>query len=487
MNHTSQINKEFLKNWWGQLSRIRQKRYLQSHPESKLKLTLSKEQNAVKILQNIVKKSPWRNKSFLAGGFVRDELLGKASKDIDVTVAAHNGGIDLANYISKKLHIREPVIFPTFGTAKIQLKNGVEVEFVQTRNEEYVRGSRKPETSYGTIKEDVERRDFTINTLLKDLTTGEILDLTGKGKQDLKAGIIRTPMDPDITFTEDPLRMLRAIRFSTKYNFKLAGNVIPAIQKNAKELQFISKERIRDELDKILVTSKPSRGMNLLKDSGLLNEFMPELLRLSGLEQGKWHYADAWNHTMDVLDNTPPVLLTRLAALMHDVGKPDTKSVTETGDVHFYKHDMKSAEIAKDVLTRMKYPNDVIDNVSRLADSHMKTAVVDHWSNPAVRRYIRDMGDLLPNILDLIVADRKSHVGADLAPLHNFIKRVEDLQKEAPIQKMKLPITGKDIMQLLNIEQGPAVGKVVDFLNEKQLENPNMTKDEAIKLVKENF
>jgi poly(A) polymerase len=489
MKHIATINKEFLKNWWDRLTRLNQEKYLKSHPNSELRRTLkaTKEQESVKLLESIVKKSPFRNKSFLAGGYVRDEILGRPSKDIDITVAEFDGGIKLAEYIAKQLDIREPVVFPTFGTAKIQLKNGVEVEFVQTRNEEYVQGSRKPETSYGTIQEDVERRDFTINTLLKDLTTGKILDLTGKGLQDLKDGIIRTPLDPDITFNEDSLRMMRCVRFSTKYNFKLADNIIPALQKNAHELQSISKERIRDELDKILLTKRPSIGMNLLKDTGLLKEFMPELLRLVGLEQGRHHYTDAWNHTMDVLDHTPPDLLTRLGALLHDVGKPDTKSVTETGDVHFYKHDMESARIAKDVLTRMKYPNDMIDNVSKLADSHMKTIAVDNWNNPAIRRFVRDMGDLLPNVLDLTKADRKAHKGADLESFDRFIGRIEQLKKEAPIQTMKLPITGNEIMQILNIKQGPAIGKIVNFLNEKQLENPLMTKEEAVKLVKDNF
>jgi poly(A) polymerase len=488
MKHTSTLSREFLKHWWQSLSSVRQKSYLRLHPGSKLKLTSNKEAEAVKLLQSIVRKSKFRHKVFLAGGAVRDELLGRQSKDIDITVADLNGGIMLAKYVSKKLGIREPVIFPTFGTAKIQLKSGVEIEFVQTRNEEYVKGSRKPRTSYGTIQEDVERRDFTMNSLLKDLTTGKVLDLTGKGLQDLKAGVIRTPLDPHITFSEDPLRMLRAVRFATTYNFKLADDVMPAIKDQASELQSISKERIHEELNKILRASKPSRGMQMLKDSGLLQQFMPELVELAGVQQGKYHKADAWQHTMDVLDLTEPKLINRLAALLHDVGKPKTRTVTDT-DVHFYEHEKVSGDMAREILTRLKYSTSETETVAKLVSSHMRTSHTGQWSNATVRRYIRDMGDVLPEMLDLAMADRRSHVPehANVQSLESLAERIKQLQKEAPVKDIKLPITGHEIMQVLNVKPGPVVGQAIAFLTDQMLEDPNMTKDQAIEQLKKSF
>ena len=295
MNYFNQIQFEFTKIAlnWDDLSLKQQQFYLKKHPKSKKHITAKpKAYKSVELLSSIIKDSPWKNKAFLAGGFVRDSILGKPSKDIDVTVEAHNGGIELAKYISEKLNIREPVIFPTFGTAKIQLPNGYEIEFVQTRTEEYMKGSRKPQTSYGSLKDDVKRRDFTINTLLLDLTTGKILDVTGKGLNDLKQGIIRTPLDPDATFKDDPLRMMRAIRFSTKYGFELDDEIMPSLKKNAKELKNISMERIHDEFNKILLTDQPSKGLSILMDTGLLNQFIPELKDLRGLEQGKYHDRD---------------------------------------------------------------------------------------------------------------------------------------------------------------------------------------------------
>lgn len=494
MRYFSNIQNEFVKLAldWDELTPKQQMLYLKQHPKSKKKLTgkirtKSKEQKAVELLSKIVKESPWAGKVFLAGGFVRDELLGRKSKDIDVTVADLDGGIQLANYVSEKLHIREPVIFPVFGTAKIQLKNGIEIEFVQTRNEEYVKGSRKPKTSYGTIKEDVERRDFTINSLLYDLTNNKVLDLTGEGLNDLRAGIIRTPLEPNITFTDDALRMLRAIRFAGKYKFEFAGNLLPAITANAKELNEISAERIQEELNKILVTDKPSESMNLLKDTGLLEQFAPELLKLVGLEQGKYHQYDVWNHTMHVLDNTAPTIINRLAGLLHDVGKPIKKTVTD--DIHFYEHEKASGDITKELMKRLKYPNDMTEKVAKIVESHMRTRDCKDWSNPAVRRFIRDMGPELDDVLDLIVADRKSHHPDynDIDDINNLKEKIKQTQLEKPVSTVKLPISGDKVMEILNISSGPKVGEVLKFLEDKMLENPNMTEDEAINLVKTNF
>jgi len=476
---------------WDELSRDAQLFYLKEHPKSKRRLTakskINKEDKAVRQLSSIIKKSPFRGKAFLAGGFVRDKILGRLSKDIDITVEAPSGGIDLANYISKKLKIHEPVIFPTFGTAKIQLPSGVEVEFVQTRNEEYVRGSRKPSTSFGTLQEDVERRDFTINTLLLDLTTGKTLDLTGKGMDDLREGIIRTPLDPNVTFQDDPLRILRSVRFAVKYDFKFADDVLPAVKNNAEELNHISRERIQEELNKMLATKKPSRALNVMLKTGVLHQFLPELERLVGVKQGKYHYTDAWNHTMDVLDRSNDmevnkVPVDRLAALLHDIGKPQKMTVGDDSQPHFYEHEKASADIAEEVMKRLKYSNDVIDKVTKIIASHMRVHGSSQWSDATVRRFIRDMGLELDNVLNLIKADRASHHPdyASMVSITNLEQRIKELQSQKPVEKMVLPITGHEIMDVLKLQPGPAVGKAKEHLQNLLLDNPDMTKQQAI-------
>lgn len=487
------IHKEFAKIAlnWEDLTIEQQKLYLSKHPKSKKHLVVRQKikdisEESIDILSDIVKTSPFKGKTFICGGYVRDKILGKPSKDIDITVAAPNGGIDLAKYISEKLNIREPVIFPTFGTAKIQLPTGLDIEFVQTRNEEYVKGSRKPTTSYGTLQEDVERRDFTINTLLEDVTSRKIVDLTGQGIDDLKSKIIRTPLDPNITFEEDPLRILRAVRFATKYHFDFADNIIPALIDNADKLKNISKERIQDELNKMLLTDKPSRAFNIMLKTGLLNQFMPELIDLKGLNQGKYHYTDAWGHTMDVLDSSNKNLIGRLSALMHDIGKSKTLSFDENNEPHFYQHEKISSDIATEILKRLKYSNDMIDKVSKIINSHMRVRDSQKWSKGTIRKFIKDMGHELPDVLDLIESDRRGHHPKhnDLDALNQLRSHINDIQNEKPVETIIPPLSGKEIMDILNLQSGPLVGKAKNYLQDLVLENPALTKEQAIERLK---
>ena len=378
------------------------------------------------------------------------------------------------------------MIFPTYGTAKIQLDSGHEIELVQTRTEEYMKGSRKPTTAYGTIKQDVERRDFTINTLLLNLTTGKIHDETGKGLSDLKAGIIRTPLDPDITFQDDPLRMMRAVRFATKYNFNFADDIIPALEKNASALQNISKERIQEELNKILLTDQPSKGLRILMDTGLMKYIVPELEDLKGLEQGKYHHLDGWNHTLAAIDYTKPILKNRLAALFHDVAKPKTKSVTETG-IHFYGHEEESADMARDILTNLKYPGEITNDVAKMVAYHMHTRDSDKWKKRALRKYIRSAGPLLENILDLVRADKASHHPdrVDLAQIDRLEQKIKDEAEFEPVVDIS-PVSGRDIMEGLNLK-GREIGIAQKMLKDKLLDKPSMDKNEALDYLSDNI
>lgn len=514
----------------------------------KLILEGAKEKALEDFISKSIKGTPWEGKVFIAGGYVRDEFMGKDPKDLDILVNAPNGGIEFAKWITKKVgayrgsdaqlppfpqinyqttsgqnpepateedwaKVRawqdrvdqinasnagsNPVIFHRFGTAKFNLRgvthNGIDlsemdVESVMPRKEQYATGSRKPLVGTGNLKDDVDRRDFTVNSLLKDLTTGEILDLTGMGKDDIKAGIIRTPLNPDKIFTDDPLRMLRAVRFAVKYNWKLPLFMIRGLKKNAPQLQNISQERIRDELNKMLVTNYPSKAIEILRITGLLKFTVPELIPLIKLQQNKWHKEDAFKHTLDVLGKTQPVLLQRLMALFHDIGKFATKTTTDTG-IHFYGHEKEGADIAREVMRRLKYPSELVDAVVRGVQQHMRLKhggpEASNVSDKTLREFIAELGGNLEDTLDLIHADNIAH--SEEASMPNQIAKVRDrlrtleVRKKVEGQKENLPITGKDLMDM-GVPQGPTIGRVKAVIKKAVLKHPNLSRDEAFKI-----
>ncbi len=460
-----------------------------------------KELAAMDFIKQSIKGTEWEGKVFLAGGAVRDELRGESPKDLDLLVNKPNGGIDFANWITTKINAHtegNPVTFPRFGTAKFNLRgithNGIDIsdmdiEAVMPRKEQYTAGSRKPDVSAGELKDDVERRDFTVNSLLKDLSTGEILDLTGMGKADIKAGIVRTPLSPDKIFTDDPLRMLRAVRFAMKYGWKLPMFMMRGLKKNASQLQNISQERIRDELNKMLVTGSPDRAIKLMKVTGLLQYVIPELKQAVGMTQNVHHTKTVFGHTLDVLSKTQPVLIQRLMALFHDIGKTVTKSVTPTG-VHFYGHEAEGAKIVKEVMERLKYPNELIKPVMLGVANHMrlKSGGDDSikLSDKALRKFKLEMGDELENVLSVIHADNTSH--SDNSNMPNQINNVRERLNALNInvKKPNLPINGNDLKEI-GIKPGPIYSKLLGLITDAWLENPNLSKDEAMKIVNLNL
>lgn len=355
------------------------------------------------------------------------------------------------------------------------------------RKEKYEEGSRDPHVSHGTLKDDVDRRDFTVNSLLKNLTSGEILDLTGMGKDDIKNGIIRTPLNPDVLFTEDPLRMLRAIRFTVKYDWKLPMFMLKSMKKNSKKIQYISSERIRNELNKMLVTNNPDKAIRLLQITNLSKYIFPELDKLINLKQNKHHKYDAMKHTLEVLKNTPPDIITRLSALFHDIGKYKTKEIIEN-EIHFYNHENVSAFIAKDIMKRLHYPKIIILAVTNAINKHMSTKQFGDdgkISDKVLRKLKRDLGPHLQNTLDLIHADNISHSDSSNMPnqIPNIKKRYDILDKEEKKIPKKLPFNGNFIMEVLKIKGGPIVGKILKVLDDMYLEDPHMDNNEIIEII----
>jgi poly(A) polymerase len=463
----------------------------------------TKEKAVEDFISKKIKGTKWANKVFVAGGYVRDELMGKDPKDIDLLVNAPNGGIEFANWITQQVGAHRegtnPVVYPKYGTAKFNLRgvthNGqdlsdIDIEAVMPRKEQYKPGDRKPDVSAGDLKDDVERRDFTVNSLLKDLSTGEVLDLTGQGKEDIKRGVVRTPLNPDKIFTDDPLRMLRAIRFTVKYDWDLPMFMIRSLKKNAAQLENISQERIRDELNKMLTTGHPDKAIKLLKVTNLITYVIPELKPLIGLKQGVHHKQDAFGHTLQVLKNTKPVLLQRLMALFHDIGKAATQSSTPDG-IHFYAHEKEGEKIADDIMRRLKYPNELIDAVKTGIVNHMK---LKHGGDDSVqlsdktlRKFRIALGQNLEDTLEVIHADNISCDRTSELPnqIINVRKRLQQLDQNKKTDKPQIPIDGNDLIQIFHLKPGKTIGKILASVVEKWYDDPEISREEALRIAKD--
>lgn len=464
--------------------------------------------DSLEYIKNLIKGSEYENNVFLAGGAVRDQIMGQVPKDLDFVVRGRdiNSGIEFAKWATQKMgNYKEgsnPLIYEKFGTAKFKLRNikyngtdlnDVEIEVVSPRKEKYTSGSRKPDVSGGDLKDDVMRRDLTVNSLLRNISTNQILDLTGKGVDDIKKGIVRSPIDPDIIFKEDPLRMLRAVRFTYKYNWKIPRQMITSMKKNASELKNVSNERIQDELNKILMVMSPEKAVKLLKVTGIIQHIIPEFKDAIGMEQNKYHNRDVFGHTLDVLSNTRPILVQRLMALFHDIGKTVTKSVTPEGKIQFIGHENASAEIVEKRLKELKYPKDIIDAVKAGVKYHMRlksagndgTGVTDK----TLRKFKNELGDQLDDTLELIHADNIAHseVGSMPNQIENIKKRLEKFEKETEKSKPNLPVTGKDLQTKLGLKPGPDFKNILSYVLELWYENPNITKEEAILKIKKQF
>jgi len=414
--------------------------------------------------------------AWAVGGYVRDRLLGRDHPDLDIVVAGEKG-TELAQAFAELAGAPPPVLFERFGTAQVNWQGRL-IEFASTRAESYAPDSRKPDVTPATLDEDLRRRDFTVNTLLMDFQ-GQVEDRLGTGLRDLEARVLRTPREPEATFADDPLRMLRAARLAAQLGFELAPDLLPAMRKARERLRppVLSVERTADELRKMLLSERPKLALQLLDEGGLLEIVLPEVWRCHGVQQGGWHRFDVYEHTLEALALAPPDLLTRLAALFHDVGKP----VTATPDGYFLGHDKVGAGLAREALARLRFSKEVGDRVARLVELHLRPAFYqrEEWGDGAVRKLARDAGDDVWRLLDLARADIRASAFPDPAKIDELENRLREVLAEKP-SRFSLPISGEDIMHELKLPPGKDVGRVKSRLQELVLDGQLPPEREAL-------
>lgn len=444
------------------------------------------------LLQIIAQSADELNiQAYAVGGFVRDKILQRNCKDIDIVCVGN--GIDLAkktaeNYFLKHNNGLHPIskphvaFFKNFGTAQIKLHD-IELEFVGARKESYRRDSRKPIVEDGTLEDDQNRRDFTINALAVYLTKekfGEVID-PFNGLEDLKNGIIKTPLEPNITFDDDPLRMLRAVRFAAQLNFKLEEKTLKTIEPLADRLKIISQERITDELNKIILSKQPSIGFNLLFDTKLLHQFFPEMVRLHGVSMvDNYGHKDNFYHTLKVLDNLAENsndLWLRWAAILHDIAKPATQRFEEGHGWTFHGHEVVGARWTPKIFTRLKLPLDEkMKFVQKMVALHLRpiSLTKENITDSAIRRILFDAGDDLESLLLLCEADITSKNESKVKRYKENLKLVEQKIKEVEvrdhIKNWQPPITGEIIINTFNIKPSREVGIIKDAIKDAILD-----------------
>lgn len=420
-------------------------------------------------------------RSYLVGGSVRDAFLDRAAPDHDVDITT-DARPDAVERVVKGWADAVWLQGRRFGTVGCE-KDGERFEITTLRADVYRPESRKPEVTYSDdIETDLSRRDFTVNAIAMSLDDPDVIDPYG-GLEDLAARRLRTPLAPEVSFEDDPLRMLRAARFAAVLRFEPDPEVVAAIERMRERLEIVSAERIRDELSKLLLAADPSPGLWMISETGLSDEFLPELNAMR-LEQDPIHrHKDVLAHTIAVVAKTRPDLKVRLAALLHDIAKPRTRKIDSRG-VSFYFHDVVGARMARDRLLALRYPNDVVADVADLVRLHLRFHTFKQgWTDAAVRRYARDAGHLLDQLNELTRSDcttRDERKAAALARRMDQLEaRIAELRAKEELASIRPPLDGREVMQRLGIEPGRLVGEALDFLLEIRLDEGPIDKDDA--------
>ena len=445
----------------------------------------------------IIKGTSFENHIFAVGGSVRDLTMENDIKDIDLVIDLPQGGVDFANWCKEQGYTNTVVIYETYGTAMFKFKAfpDEEIECVMTRGEKYEDPeSRNPVTVFAPIEEDAIRRDLTINALYYNVSTGETIDLVG-GIEDIKRKMIRTTnTDPDVVFDDDPLRILRVVRFATRYGWDIEAKTYNSMRKYVRRLRIITKERIQAEFSKILLSENAVKGINYLHNIGAMEFIIPEFEKCYGLTQNAFHFGDVAEHTLAVLQHHcelfEPVLTERLACLLHDIGKIMTRTVKD-GKVHFYDHEYVGAEMCADILRELKYDNDTISEVQFLIKNHMRTKQCGDGG-----RYMKDksLNKLLYecktfkrfcSLMRVIECDNLSHKKE--CCIHNqyveLLARVGTNEIHMRMFGYKLPVTGEDIMETLNIGPGPIISEINKRLLNQAFMDPGISRGRCIQLL----
>ena len=422
---------------------------------------------------------------YLVGGAVRDFILDIDTKDFDFTT---NATPEESKKLLEENNYKTTNIGIKYGTIETAVED-LTVHITQFRSDIYNENSRKPEiTDSKDINEDLIRRDFTVNAIAFDIEQNELID-PYNGLKDLSEGKLKTPDNPNQSFSDDPLRMIRLCRFISTHGFAPDNETFKSIQQNIERVEIVSKERIRDEFSKLVTGDNVAMGIQALVESTLIDYIIPEIKDLKIEVDPNHHHKDVYEHTLQVTSKVSPDLILRLGALLHDIAKPATKGIDD-GKVHFRHHEVVGARMTKEILSKLKYPKKLISSVALLVENHLRPHTYKMgWTDSAVRRYIIDAGEVLDELNELVRCDVTTKNNEKAETIYKYLddleKRIKEVKEKEELKKLRPPVDGNEIMKILNIEPGPSLGKIMESLYEQRINEGEVSKEEAIKLAKE--